>query len=162
MRIVSVVGWHNSGKTTVVESMIVALRARGWRVATIKHSGGGFDLDHEGTDTWRYAAAGSDVIALAGHGQVAVIERREQELTLADLLRRLPSDVDVVLVEGFKREHLPKIEVLRKGGDDRRIASAEDLVALVSDDEDLVGEGVAFELGDTEALIEHLVARGVL
>ena len=88
-QIISVVGWHNSGKTTFIERLVPALKARGLRVAVIKHSGGGFELDHPGTDTWRFQQAGSDVVAIVGREGFAYVERRQSGLDLEELVARL-------------------------------------------------------------------------
>ena len=131
--VISVVGWHSVGKTTIVEQLIVQLRARGYRTATVKHTHGDFDIDHPGTDTWRFAEAGSEIVAIAGSRRLALVETTRQKVTLDYILERLPTGVDVVIVEGFKHAPIPKIEVVRQGYGQGRISSAEELVALVSD-----------------------------
>ena len=80
--IISIVGWHNVGKTTFVAQLITELKRRGLRIATIKHTRGDFQLDREGTDTWRYAQAGSDVVAISGQGRFALLEQGQGELPL--------------------------------------------------------------------------------
>jgi molybdopterin-guanine dinucleotide biosynthesis protein MobB len=138
--VVSVVGWHNSGKTTFIERLVPALKARGLRVAVIKHSGGGFDLDHPGTDTWRLEQAGSDVVAIVGANRFAMIEHREQEPVLEELVARLPAGIDLVITEGFKRAATPKFEIVRSAIGGARIAPQAQLLALVIDDHALAGE----------------------
>jgi molybdopterin-guanine dinucleotide biosynthesis protein MobB len=158
-KLISVVGWHNAGKTTVVEALIREYRRRGARVATIKHSQQGFDMDRPGTDTWRFAEAGSDTIAIASRDTVVWIERPLTAPTLADLVARLEPDIDVVIVEGFKRESSPKIEVIREATGTEPIAPASELVAVVSD-------GVAdprpvpnFGFGEIDSLVTYLEAH---
>ncbi|HHX66236.1 MAG TPA: molybdopterin-guanine dinucleotide biosynthesis protein B [Chloroflexi bacterium] len=165
--IIAVVGWHNVGKTTFIERLVQSLKQRGLRVATVKHSGGHFDMDREGTDTWRYAQAGSDVVMIAGRKRTAYLEHHEKELTLDDLLARLPTGIDLVVAEGFKREPIPKIEVLRHDIPGERIASPEHLVAIVSDDAAAVEQSGGAEAGwfavdDIESVISHLVQRGLV
>ena len=109
--VVTVVGWHDAGKTLLVELLVAELKRRGVRMAVIKHTRGRFDVDREGTDTWRFARAGSDVVGIVGPQGLALIERTERELALADVLGRLPSDLDLVIVEGYKSLPLPKIVV---------------------------------------------------
>lgn len=137
-RVISVVGWHNSGKTTFIERLVAALKARGLKLAVIKHSGGQFDLDQPGTDTWRFSQSGSDVVAIAGHDRLAILERCAAEPSLADLLARLPEDIDLVITEGFKRESTPKFEVIRHEIGGKRIAGDDTLLALVIDDRALI------------------------
>lgn len=161
------VGWHNVGKTAFVERLIAALKARGTRVATIKHSRGGFDIDREGTDTWRYRRAGSDVVAIVAPGRMAMIEEREGEASLDEVIGRLPAGIDLVVTEGFKRLPLPKIEVTTRQAweAEGRITPEGLLVALVSDDDipDIEAEGVPrFRRDDVEGVIGVLVRLGVV
>ncbi|MBC7236640.1 MAG: molybdopterin-guanine dinucleotide biosynthesis protein B, partial [Chloroflexi bacterium] len=113
MKVVSVVGWHNAGKTTVIERLVSALKSLGLRVATIKHTREEIRMDAPGTDTWRFAEAGSDLVIIAGAKQTIVLERRAKEETLEELLRRVPADTDLVITEGYKKAQTPKIEVRR-------------------------------------------------
>ncbi|MHB0856034.1 MAG: molybdopterin-guanine dinucleotide biosynthesis protein B [Anaerolineae bacterium] len=162
--IISIVGWHNSGKTTFLERFIVALKRRGLRIATVKHSREGFELDREGTDTWRYARAGSDVVAISAGRHMALLQQAETELTLDDVLARMPADLDLVVVEGYKSLPLPKIEVIGAATPEGRIASPAELLALVSADPDAVeDEGVpTFAPDDAEGVADYLEALGLL
>ena len=112
--IVSIVGYSGSGKTTLVEKMIPELKRRGWRVATIKHNRHGFEIDHEGKDSWRHRRAGASMTVLASPGKVAVMADLEGDLSLEELADRFIRGVDVILTEGFKKNPHPKIEVYRK------------------------------------------------
>jgi molybdopterin-guanine dinucleotide biosynthesis protein B len=141
--IVSIVGWHNVGKTTFVTQLIVELKRRGLRVATIKHTRGDFQLDHEGTDTWRYAQAGSDVVAISGQGRMALLEQGEGELLLADIVARLPPGVDLIVTEGYKEANTPKIEMVASCGETKRIPGSGELLARVVGISE-VGEGGDF------------------
>jgi molybdopterin-guanine dinucleotide biosynthesis protein MobB len=129
--IISVIGWHNTGKTTFLVGLLRELKRRGLRVATIKHSGGHLQLDREGTDTWRFAQAGSDVVAITAPHGLAWIEQRADEPELTELIRRLPPDIDLVITEGYKRAATLKIEVLGSADGEGRIAPPEQLLALV-------------------------------
>lgn len=110
--IISVVGLKNSGKTTLIERLIPALKSRGLRVATLKHDVHGFEMDHEGKDTFRFARAGADVVGIACQDKVAHIELVEREVSPEEFLRKLSCPPDILLVEGFKRRPFPKIEVV--------------------------------------------------
>jgi molybdopterin-guanine dinucleotide biosynthesis adapter protein len=112
--IVSIVGYSNSGKTTLIEKMIPELKRRGFRVATIKHNRHGFEIDHEGKDSWRHRRAGATLTVLASPGKAAVIADTEGDLSLEELADRFIDGVDVILTEGFKKNPHPKIEVYRK------------------------------------------------
>jgi molybdopterin-guanine dinucleotide biosynthesis protein MobB len=114
--LVCVVGMKKSGKTTTVLKLVEALRRRGHRVMTIKH-GHHFDLDRPGTDSFRHRVeGGADRVVIAGPGQFAVIGTwpAGEETGPAELAARYLPDADIVVVEGFKLESLPRIEVFRR------------------------------------------------
>ena len=110
----SFVGRSNTGKTTVIERLIPILCERGLKVAVIKHHPHDFDIDIPGKDTYRYKQAGATMSILASPGKVAVVEDTEKELSLEEIITRYVHDVDLLLIEGFKRERVPKIEVFKK------------------------------------------------
>ena len=160
--IISVVGWHNSGKTTLLAALVVVLKGRGLRVAAVKHTGGRFDMDHEGTDTWHFARAGSDVVAISGGGRLAMLEQGTGDLPLADVVARLPSGLDLVLTEGFKRAATPKIEVRRAEVGGRAIASPEQLIAVVTDEAEppVPAHIPRYAHGQAEEIVQMLIAKG--
>jgi molybdopterin-guanine dinucleotide biosynthesis adapter protein len=108
--VLGISGWHNSGKTTLVEALVVALRADGLRVCTIKHAAQGFELDAPASDSRRMWEAGANVVAIVGPDEVLMRERIA-EPSLSDAIARLEGRCDVVLVEGFKRERLPRVVI---------------------------------------------------
>lgn len=114
MRVIGIAGWSGSGKTTLIERMIPVWCAQGLRVATIKHAHHGFDLDTPGKDSWRHREAGaSKVLMLSDARWVLMSELRgAPEPTFAEQLRLL-APCDLVVVEGFKRAPIPKVEVYR-------------------------------------------------
>lgn len=160
--IISVVGWHNVGKTTVIERLVAELKRRGLRVATVKHTRGDFALDQPGSDTYRFAQAGSDIVVIAGQDQIAFIERRD-EMMLDEIVARLPRDLDLVIVEGFKRAAAPKIEVWGPE-EDERIARPEDLLAIVSRraPADCPANTPCFSPDDIIALADFLRDKGLI
>jgi len=111
--VVSFVGKSGSGKTTLIEKIIPELTREGWRVATIKHSHRGFDIDREGKDSWRHRKAGARMAVMSSPEQIAVIEKPERDLDIAEVRDQYIHDVDIVLSEGFKGNPCPKIEVFR-------------------------------------------------
>lgn len=114
MRIFGITGWKNSGKTTLLERLVRHLRAAGVRVSTVKHAHHGFDLDRPGKDSFRHRAAGAHEVLVSAAGRWALLRELADgaEASLEELLARL-EPVDLVLVEGFKGDGHPKLEVVR-------------------------------------------------
>ena len=125
---VSFIGYQNAGKTTLVEKVIAKLSQRGLRVGSIKHHGHkGFDIDQPGKDSWRHAQAGSRHVGLVSPDRYAEYASTEREVPVTDLLAHY-TDVDVVIVEGYKTAGLPSIVVARSGVDRLRGKDSFDLV----------------------------------
>ena len=135
-RVFGITGWKNSGKTTLTEMLVTELCRRGWIVSTVKHAHHDFDIDREGTDSFRHRAAGATEVAIVSHRRWALMHelRGEQEPSLDAVLARL-APCDVVLVEGYKREPHKKIETRRLGAKDSTPLSAADsnIIAIASD-----------------------------
>jgi molybdopterin-guanine dinucleotide biosynthesis adapter protein len=134
--VISIVSKKNCGKTTLLEKLIPELKRRGYRVGTLKHDIHGFDIDHEGKDTFRHKAAGADTVAISCPWKVSVIKDVAEELTPEQIVKQYFENVDIVLTEGYKRAGLPKIEVFRKEAHHQPIhakGQSNTLVALVSD-----------------------------
>jgi molybdopterin-guanine dinucleotide biosynthesis adapter protein len=119
-RIFGITGWKNSGKTTLTCKLVEEFTRRGFRVATLKHAHHLFDVDQEGTDSHRHRKAGAAEVAIVSGNRWALMhELGEQgEPSMQDMLARL-SPCDLVLIEGYKREDHPKIEVRRKAALDQ-------------------------------------------
>ena len=114
MKVFGVIGWKNSGKTSLMERLVTDITARGLTVSTVKHVHHDVDLDQPGKDTFRHRAAGAVEVVLASANRFALMhEHRGLEPALAEILSRL-APVDLVLVEGYKRDAHPKIEVFRR------------------------------------------------
>ena len=131
----SIVGEHGSGKTTVIEGLVAELTGLGLRVGTIKHDVHGFQMDHEGKDSFRHKAAGASVSLVSSSWQVGMVRDTDRDLTVAELVERFMGGLDVVLTEDYHRERWPKVEVHRRAtGKPLRCAGDETIVALVSDE----------------------------
>lgn len=119
----SVVGRHNSGKTTLIERLIAELVSRGRDVGSVKHhSHVGFDIDYPGKDSYRHRAAGASETVIAAPGQVACIKTIDGERECSDIVRGMPGH-DVIVVEGYRKSGLPTIEIMRSANEaDARVA----------------------------------------
>jgi molybdopterin-guanine dinucleotide biosynthesis adapter protein len=113
-RVLGIAGWSGAGKTTLITRLIPVLTARGIRVATLKHAHHAFDVDQPGKDSYEHRKAGAfEVIVSSARRWVQMHELgNEPEATLAQLLAKV-STCDLILVEGFKSERHPKLEVFR-------------------------------------------------
>jgi len=114
MRIIGLAGWSGSGKTTLLAKVIPRIVAKGLKVSTIKHAHHGFDIDQPGKDSHTHRMAGASEVIVSSMRRWAIVHelRGDAELTLAEILDKI-SPVDLVIVEGYKREHHPKLEVHR-------------------------------------------------
>jgi len=135
-RIFGITGWKNSGKTTLTVRLVEELTRRGWRISTIKHAHHDFDIDHEGTDSFRHRKAGAGEVAIVSDRRWALMHelQGESEPSLDDIVARL-APCDLIIVEGYKRESHHKIEARRTEGrkGDRLSASDPNIVAVASD-----------------------------
>ncbi|HLL00527.1 MAG TPA: molybdopterin-guanine dinucleotide biosynthesis protein B [Myxococcaceae bacterium] len=129
----SVVGWSDAGKTTLVERLVPELRALGLRVGVVKHSSDKHPLHRAGSDTGRFEHAGAELVAFATPAGIQVTVRQQPAEALLALLGRFADMVDVVLVEGWKDGPLPKVEVWREGHGALLAATRSDVLAVVTD-----------------------------
>ena len=135
MKIFGFAGWSGSGKTTLIEKLIPLFVARGLNVSLIKHAHHSFDVDQPGKDSYRHRHAGCTEVLVSSSRRWALVHelRGAEEPGFAELIERL-SPCDLVLVEGFKRERLPKLEVYRKvTGESMLHTQDQDIVAIASD-----------------------------
>jgi molybdopterin-guanine dinucleotide biosynthesis adapter protein len=135
MRLIGFAGWSGAGKTTLIVKLIPELNRRGLSVSTIKHAHHNFDLDQPGKDSYEHRAAGAEEVLVASADRVALMRelRGAPEPSLPELLRLL-KPVDLVLIEGFKRDRVPKIEIFRAAnGKPPMYLEDPHIVALISD-----------------------------
>jgi molybdopterin-guanine dinucleotide biosynthesis protein B len=131
-QIISIVGRSQSGKTTLIEKLIPELNKRGYRIGTIKHAHHGFDIDKSGKDSWRHWHAGADAVVVASPGKVAMVKKDDRESP--ESLLEYFEDMDLVITEGFKKEKMPKVEVLRAARHNELIClNDRHLIAIVTD-----------------------------
>ena len=132
-KVVNIIGQgSNVGKTVLMEGLIKELRSRGLTVATVKHDVHGFDIDHKGKDTYRHREAGANTVVISSKNRFAMIKEVDEEMELINIMQLL-KDKDIILVEGYKKSPLRKIEVYRDGVSDCIMTKEELLIAVASD-----------------------------
>jgi molybdopterin-guanine dinucleotide biosynthesis protein MobB len=160
MRIYGVTGWKNAGKTGLMERLVAEITGRGFTVSTVKHAHHSFDVDQPGRDSHRHRMAGASEVLLASGQRVALMQelRGADEPTLASLLARL-SPVDLVLIEGYKRERHPKVEAFRAEPGNDLIAPSDDTIRAVASDTPLELDRPVFDLNDTAAIADFILSE---
>lgn len=160
MRVYGVIGWKNSGKTSLMERLVAEITARGFSVSTVKHVHHEVDLDQPGKDTYRHRQAGAREVVLASKDRFALmVEHRGPEPDLAAVLARL-APVDLVLVEGYKRDSHRKLEVWRRDTGHDLIQTGDPLVRAVATDEPGLALPVpVLDLNDTAAVADFILAE---
>jgi molybdopterin-guanine dinucleotide biosynthesis protein B len=159
MRILGLAGWSGSGKTTLLTKMIPRLVARGLRVSTLKHAHHAFDIDQPGKDSHSHRMAGATEVLIGSERRWALVHelRSSAEPTLADLLRKL-SPVDLVLIEGYKRDRHPKLEVFRATVGKPLLAGGDPDIVAVASDGPLPNAGVpVVDLDDVDRIIDIVI-----
>lgn len=138
MKIVGISGWSGNGKTTLLDKLIPELKNRGFKISTLKHAHHRFDIDHEGKDSYRHREAGAEEVLISSSNRWALIhEHRDQpETSFGDLVAKM-TPVDILLVEGFKTEDFPKIEIWRQATNSDFMYDRDDSVIAVAADIDL-------------------------
>jgi molybdopterin-guanine dinucleotide biosynthesis protein MobB len=160
MKIYGVVGYKNAGKTGLMERLVTEITGRGISVSTLKHAHHTFDVDHPGKDSYRHRQAGAQQVLLASGTRWALMSelRGAAEPPLADLLQLL-SPVDLVLVEGYKRDAHPKVEAFRAVTGNPLIAPGDPTVRAVASDTGLTLDRPVFDLDDTAAIADFILAE---
>ena len=160
MKIYGVVGWKNAGKTGLMERLVTEITGRGITVSTVKHAHHTFDVDHKGKDSYRHRVAGASEVLLASHNRVALMQelRDADEPTLEALLTRL-SPVDLVLVEGYKRDAHPKVEAHRAETGNPLIAPDDPTIRAIASDTALTMDRPVFDLNDTTSIADFILSE---
>jgi molybdopterin-guanine dinucleotide biosynthesis protein B len=162
-RVLGITGWSGSGKTTLLTKLIPVLVGRGLRVATLKHAHHAFDVDQPGKDSYEHRRAGaSEVLISSARRWVLMHENGDApEPSLAELLRRL-SPSDLVLIEGFKGEAHPKIEIFRESVGKPPLHPQDPQVLAVASDAPVPGLALPLlDLNDADAIADFVEARAV-
>jgi molybdopterin-guanine dinucleotide biosynthesis protein B len=135
MRVIGLAGWSGSGKTTLLMRLLPELIRRGYRVSTMKHAHHEFDVDQPGKDSWRHRGAGATEVLVASANRWALMHelRGSAEPSAAELMKHM-SPVDLLIIEGFKREKHDKIEIHRREGKPLLFPDDPQIVAVLSDE----------------------------
>jgi molybdopterin-guanine dinucleotide biosynthesis protein B len=162
MKVIGIAGWSGAGKTTLLTRVIPVLTARGLTVSTLKHAHHAFDIDQPGKDSHTHRMAGATEVLVSSASRFALMHelRGEAEWTLRELLGKL-SPVDLVLVEGFKRETHPKLEVYRAAVGKPPLHPDDPHIVAVASDGSVQARVPVVSLDDTEAVAAILIAKAV-
>jgi molybdopterin-guanine dinucleotide biosynthesis protein B len=161
MKIFTFVGNSNTGKTHLIAQLIPELKHRGYSVALIKHCAHGFELDPSGKDSWNFAEAGADAVAMVSPERLATLKPIEVQPHPKSVALKHFDAPDIVLVEGFKGDQsIRKIEVLKKGISETIESPEEDLFAVVSDF-DVETEKPVFQPNQISQLADQIQASVV-
>ena len=156
--VIGVFGWKNVGKTYFATLIIKLLVSKGYKVGSIKHAHHNFDIDQPGTDSFKHRKAGSSQVIISSSRRWAKIieNNNKKEKNLDELIAEF-QDIDIVVVEGFKKEKHPKIEILGKNLQkiNREIKN---VIAIISDE--LSDSRIpVFKKNDIESLVEFIIKR---
>jgi molybdopterin-guanine dinucleotide biosynthesis protein B len=156
-----IAGFKNAGKTTLTERLVAELTGRGYVVSTVKHAHHAFDIDHEGRDSHRHRKAGAREVAIVSRNRWALVHelRGEAEPAFAAVLGKLEA-CDLVLVEGYKREGHPKLEVRRAGLDHPELAGDDPTVVAIAADFGIADAPLpVLDMNDVAAVADFIVAH---
>ena len=158
MKVFGVTGWKNSGKTGLVERLVSEFISRGLSVSTVKHAHHTFDVDHPGRDSYRHRAAGAKEVLLVSKNRWAIMHelRDEDEPELSEILKKVEK-VDLVIIEGFKRDRHPKIEAFREETGTSAIARKDESIVAVAADTPLTDLKIpVFDLNNTSEIADFI------
>lgn len=160
---IAFVGRSKTGKTTLIERLISMFVDQGIKVAVIKHHPHDFEIDVPGKDTYRYKKAGATMSILASPAKIAIVEDTDTEQTLHQILSHYVRNVNLTIIEGFKREDTPKIEVFRRTQEaDRPVCEGDkNLIAIVSDDP-VATKLPVFSRSDVFGIARFVIERFIL
>ena len=160
MKVYGIAGYKNAGKTGLMERLVTEITGRGFTVSTLKHAHHAFDIDHPGKDSYRHRAAGAHQVVLSSGNRWAMMTelRGAPEPPLQDLLAQM-APVDLILIEGWKRDDHPKIEAFRGEANHPLIAPNDPTIKAVASDTPVTVDQPVFDLNDTKAIADFILAE---
>ncbi len=158
-RVFGISGWKNSGKTGLAVRLVTEFTRRGYRISTIKHAHHDFDIDKVGADSFRHREAGAHEVTIVSGTRYAIMHelRGGPEPSFAEILARI-APCDLVLIEGYKREPVPKIEARRLASTSREpLAPSDPHIVAIATDHQVAETGLpVFDLDDTVAIADFI------
>jgi len=158
-RVFGIAGWKNSGKTGLAVRLVTEFTRRGYKISTIKHAHHDFDIDKVGADSFRHRQAGAHEVTIVSGTRFAIMHelRGDPEPSLQDVLDRI-APCDLVLIEGYKREPVPKIEARRLESKSREpLAPTDPHIFAIAADHVVEGTSLpVFDLDDTVAIADFI------
>jgi molybdopterin-guanine dinucleotide biosynthesis protein B len=160
MKVIGIAGWSGAGKTTLLTRVIPRLRARGLSVSTIKHAHHAFDVDQPGKDSHTHREAGATEVLVSSAKRWALMHelREHHEWSLDALLEKL-SLVDLVLVEGFKTQAHPKLEVYRAAVGKPPLHPEDENIVAIASDKPMQAKVPVVSLDDIDAVSDILIEK---
>lgn len=156
--IITIIGNSGSGKTTLLERLIPEFKLMGYRVGTVKHhSHAGFEIDQPGKDSWRHARAGSDHVVIAAPDKIASYRRVEKEPSLDEIAAQF-TDVDLILVEGYRVAGKPSIQIVRGDLGIQRLSHPDQLIAVAAN-VNIEAPVPVFDLEDAHGIASFIKAQ---
>ena len=147
-----------TGKTTFLEKLIKEMTGRGYKVGAVKSDAHGFEIDKPGKDSWRFTQAGSRSTAIIGPDKFALIQQTDTKKDLEEVIA-LMSDVDVILVEGYKFSYRPRLEIVRQELGTELVSPAEKLLAVITDVPELPVPVPIFDLDDVSGVADFIISK---
>lgn len=160
MKIFGVTGYKNAGKTGLMERLVTEITGRGFSVSTLKHAHHAFDVDHPGKDSFRHREAGAHQVVLSSGKRWAMMTelRETSEPSLNELISKM-TPVDLILIEGWKRDDHAKIEAHRAETGNPLIAPNDPTIRAIASDTTLKIDRPVFDLNDTKAIADFILAE---
>ena len=160
MKIFGVAGYKNAGKTGLMERLVTEITGRGFSVSTLKHAHHAFDVDHPGKDSFRHREAGAHQVVLSSGKRWAMMTelRETSEPSLNELISKM-TPVDLILIEGWKRDDHAKIEAHRAETGNPLIAPNDPTIRAIASDTTLKIDRPVFDLNDTKAIADFILAE---
>ncbi|MCX7966436.1 MAG: molybdopterin-guanine dinucleotide biosynthesis protein B [Syntrophorhabdaceae bacterium] len=157
--IIAIVGTSKVGKTTLIERLIPKFKEKGIEVAVIKHHPHDFDIDIPGKDTHRLKTAGAKTTIISSPKKIAMVSDVKKEIMPYEIVKKFIDDVDLVIVEGYKREKIPKIEVFRNKRDAKPVCANDPHLIAFATDKHFPSDKPVFLLNDVEGIAQFIIAH---